>query len=160
MLGDAHAPPVRLFLDAGILIEGHYSRYGSSKAILILATLRHQFQAAIAEPIAVEFERWLTSKMAGLSSDDASILKAGVDGWTARARPQRLPWPATDDLRAHADLLAVVRHENDIPAVVAAVLARPDWVLSTNTKHWNKNLADRTGLRIAHPAEFLASLHP
>jgi hypothetical protein len=32
--------------------------------------------------------------------------------------------------------------------------------LSTNTKHWNKNLADRTGLRVAHPAEFLASLHP
>jgi hypothetical protein len=63
-------------------------------------------------------------------------------------------------LRAHADLLAVVRHDNDMPAVVAAVLAQPDWVLSTNTKHWNKTLADRTGLRVAHPADFLAGLHP
>lgn len=43
-------------------------------------------------------------------------------------------------------------------AAVAAVLARPDWVLSTNTEHWNQELARRTGLRVAHPAAFLAGL--
>jgi len=58
-------------------------------------------------------------------------------------------------MHRHDSLLAVVRHRNDM----AAVLARPDWVLSTNTEHWNKELAHRTGLRIAHPAEFLERLH-
>jgi hypothetical protein len=61
---------------------------------------------------------------------------------------------------AHAGLLSAIRHEKDMSAVVAAVLARPDWVLSTNTAHWNEELAMRTGLRIATPAAFLSSLRP
>src|SRR5713226_4938556 len=129
MAAGQQAPPLRLFLDTGILIEGHYSHYGSSKAVLILATLRRQFQAVIADPIAVEFERWLIARTALLPATEASALRAGVDGWTARARPERLPWPTTDELQNHAGLLSLVRHVNDMPAVIAAALARPDWVL-------------------------------
>lgn len=160
MPGTAQAAPIRLFLDTGILIEGHYGRYGSSKAVLILTTLRRQFRAVLADPIAVEFDRWLAAKVAAVSASEAAALKAGIEGWFARARPERCSWPSAADLRAHAGLLAVVRHDNDMPAVVAAVLARPDWVLSTNTRHWNHDLAARSGLRIAHPAAFLTGLRP
>lgn len=78
----------------------------------------------------------------------------------APARPEHLPWPTPDELRIHAPRLSVVRHDNDMPAVVAAAIARPDRVLSTNTAHWNADLAARTGLRVLHPADFLATLHP
>lgn len=47
-----------------------------------------------------------------------------------------------------------------MPGVVAAVLSRPDWVLSTNTEHWNAELAARTSLRIVTPLAFLESLQP
>jgi hypothetical protein len=47
-----------------------------------------------------------------------------------------------------------------MPPVVAAVLARPDWVISTNDKHWSQDLAVRTGLRIATPLDFLLQLQP
>ena len=47
---------------------------------------------------------------------------------------------------------------NDLPAVVSAMEARPDWVISTNTAHWNDELAARTGLRIATPQDFLLGL--
>lgn len=45
-----------------------------------------------------------------------------------------------------------------MPAVVAALLARPDWVLSANTTRWNAELARRAGLHVAHPTDFLANL--
>ncbi len=61
-------------------------------------------------------------------------------------------------MEAHAGVLSAVRHENNMPSVVAVPLARPDWVLSTNTAHWNAELARRVGLRVAHPADLLASL--
>jgi hypothetical protein len=63
-------------------------------------------------------------------------------------------------MRTYQNLMPAVRHENDMASIVAAVLARPDWVLSTNTKHWNQDVAARTGLHIATPLDFLEHLQP
>jgi hypothetical protein len=56
--------------------------------------------------------------------------------------------------------MPALRHLNDLPAVVAAMEARPDWVISTNRAHWNDDLAARSGLRIAAPQDFLLALSP
>ena len=56
---------------------------------------------------------------------------------------------------AHALALDVLRHLNDLPAVVAAIEAKPDWVISTNRAHWNAALAARAGLRIVTPLGFI-----
>jgi hypothetical protein len=52
----------------------------------------------------------------------------------------------------------VLRHVNDLPVVVAAMAARPDWVISENETHWNARVAERTGLRIVTPHSFLREL--
>jgi hypothetical protein len=153
-------PPLRLFLDTGVLIDGFFNRWGTCKAVLILATLRAQFRAVMADPVGEELARAVKSKGARLSADEAKVVDEGIARWFSIARPERVPWPSAGDMLAHADLLSAVRHEKDMSAVVAAVLARPDWVLSTNTAHWNEELATRTGLRIATPADFLSSLRP
>ncbi|MGH2411244.1 MAG: hypothetical protein ACRDGS_12860 [Chloroflexota bacterium] len=111
-----------------------FNPYSSAHAILVLTALRPRFQALIAESVAEEFARWPDAKVAELPADQAARLRAGVDGWLLRARPARMPWPSAAELAAPADLLAAVRHANDLPSVVAALLAQPDWVLSTNTK--------------------------
>lgn len=55
-------------------------------------------------------------------------------------------------------LLAAARHDNDMPAVIAAVLVRPDWVLATNPGHWleasvgTSNRVVVTGLEIVPQA--------
>ena len=156
-------PPLRLFLDTGVLIDGFFNRWGPCKAVLILATLRAQFRAIVADPVGEELARTVKSKEVRLSADsadEAQVVDEGIARWFSIARPERVPWPSAADMLAHADLLSAVRHEKDMSAVVAAVLARPDWVLSTNTAHWNEELATRTGLRIATPATFLSSLRP
>jgi len=151
--------PPRLFLDSGVVIAGTYTRWGSSKGVLILTALRANFRAVIADPVHEEIARNMRKLTSRLADPEARTIMTALEDWYKIARPLRLPRPSDDELQAHADLLAVVRHHNDMPAVVAAVLFRPDWVLSTNTEHWNADLAQRTGLRIAHPAEFLQILH-
>src|SRR5919199_1018821 len=148
-------PPVRLFLDTGVLIDGFFNRWGTCKAVLILATLRAQFRAIVADPVGEELA--CAVKGTRLSADEAKVVDEGIARSFSIARPERVPWPSAADMLAHAALLSAVRHEKDMSAVVAAVLARPDWVLSTNTAHWNEDLATRTGLRIATPADFLSS---
>ena len=65
-----------------------------------------------------------------------------------------------DIVQAAPLLLPVLRHQNDLGVVVTAVQARPDFVISANTAHWNAALAARTDLRIMSPNAFLASLTP
>jgi hypothetical protein len=36
--------------------------------------------------------------------------------------------------------------------------SKPDWLLTHNTKHFTKTVAERTGWRIATPAEFFHAL--
>jgi hypothetical protein len=46
------------------------------------------------------------------------------------------------------------RHEADVPVLLSAMAARPDWVLTHNVKHFTAAVARRSGLRIAAPVEF------
>lgn len=155
------ARPVRLFLDAGVIIEGCFAQWGTSKAVLILATVRPSFTVVLAEAIEREVQRTLARKVATLDAAAAHAITQSVAGWLDRVRVERHPLPAPDEIRRLApSILPALRHVNDLPAVVTALHARPDWVLSTNTEHWNDRLATRTGLRIATPLAFLRQLSP
>lgn len=153
--------PLRLFLDSGVILEGCFGTWGASKAVLILATLRANFTVVLAEAVEREVQHALARKTSSLDATTASTIAQGVSGWLDRVRVERYPMPSEDDIRAHlSDILPALRHINDLPAVVTALQARPDWVLSTNTAHWNERLASRTGLRIATPQAFLMQLRP
>lgn len=50
---------------------------------------------------------------------------------------------------------ALIRHINDVPVLATAIIAHPDWLVTSNTEHFDQDVADRTGLRIVTPNEFL-----
>lgn len=153
--------PVRLFLDAGVVIDGCVSNWASAKVILILATIQERYTVVLSQRVAEEIERATARKRAVLPPDQAAMFLAGINGWFERVRLERLPDPTEEALRrAMYTILPALRHTNDLPAVVAAMDARPDWVISTNSAHWNDDLAVRTGLRIVTPIEFLRRLPP
>jgi predicted nucleic acid-binding protein len=52
----------------------------------------------------------------------------------------------------------LIRHEADVPVLLSAMASKPDWLLTHNTKHFTKAVAQRTSLRIATPAEFFRAL--
>jgi hypothetical protein len=52
----------------------------------------------------------------------------------------------------------MIRHEADVPVLLSAIAAQPDWLLSHNTKHFTAAVAPQTGLRIATPMQFFRTL--
>jgi predicted nucleic acid-binding protein len=155
------APIGRLFLDTGVIIEGCVQPWGASKAVLILTTQRERVTVVLAEAVKSEVQGAVARKIASLSPSEAHAVEAAVNGWFSRVRLEQWPLPAPEDIQQHRPtLLPVLRHINDLAAVVTAVQAKPDWVISGNRAHWNDALATRTGLRIVSPQELLRRLSP
>jgi hypothetical protein len=152
--------PQRLFLDAGVVIQAFVAEWGAPKALLVLATMRESFTIVLAQQIEREVRRAFARRIGTAQPNERLAaerrLAASFDGWLARITLERLdaPTPAVvyDQLGV---ILPALRHTNDLEAVVSAMLARPDWVISTNTDHWGSALATRTGLRIGTPLAFL-----
>ena len=66
--------------------------------------------------------------------------------------PERIPRITREEFNSHR---ALIRHGNDVPVLVTAIKAQPDWLVTSNTEHFTPDVAVRTGLRIVTPHEFL-----
>ncbi len=145
-----------------LLIQANMVRMSQVFASCLVGLRRSlaSFHVVLAQPILAEVRREIERRTASLPADEVKNITANVDGWLRRIHREVVPWPSTHEMRTYQNLMPAVRHENDMASIVAAVLARPDWVLSTNTKHWNQDVAARTGLRIATPLDFLEHLQP
>lgn len=153
--------PTRLFLDAGVIIDGCFNRWGASKGVLVLTTLRSHYTVVLAEAVEREVQRAVARRTSGMETAAAAPILRDVAGWFERVRIERHSIPTEDVVREQAPIIMpVLKHLNDLAAVVTAIHAHPDWVLSTNTEHWNDRLAERTGLRVATPFAFLQQLLP
>jgi len=154
-------PPWRLFLDTGVIIEGVTQPWGAAKAVLILAVERDRYTVVLAETVRAELDRFLALQVERLTADGHERLFQQFQGWFRRVHLERWPQPsAAACAEAAQRLLPALRHVNDLPSVVSAMQARPDWVISANPEHWNTELKRRTGLRIVSPNEFLRLLAP
>ncbi|HLG15872.1 MAG TPA: hypothetical protein VJH03_15405 [Blastocatellia bacterium] len=71
------------------------------------------------------------------------------------ARPEIIPLPLEQEVASSRQL---IRHAADVPVLVSAIQAQPDWLLTHNTDHFTPVLAKRIGLRIATPAGFFRAL--
>ena len=90
-----------------------------------------------------------------LSSSEADKLIEDYRGLIQLTRPELTPYPDADLVQANRHL---IRHASDVPVLLSAMAAKPDWLLSNNTKHFTPAVAQRTGLRIATPVEFFQTL--
>ena len=52
----------------------------------------------------------------------------------------------------------LIRHAVDVPVLLSVMSSKPDWLLTHNTKHFTRTVAERATLRIATPAEFSRAL--
>ena len=147
------AQPLRLFLDTGVILEGCFGRWGASQAadglVTYLVTPR-EADPAIAR---INNPHYVVFDPGAAPSGDLLLFMPGSGGNPANV---------SDFLNVTAlqGYRAVSLSYNDLPAVVSAVQARPDWVISANQEHWSDVLAERTGLRMVTPREFLGRLLP
>jgi len=69
--------------------------------------------------------------------------------------PEYVALPSKPEVERHRHL---IRHQADVPVLVSAIKAAPDWFLTTNTRHFNKQVAQRTQLKISTPQDLVSDI--
>jgi predicted nucleic acid-binding protein len=145
---------IRLFLDSNVLTGGIVSPWGLDKATLSLCAAK-VCKLVLAEVVRDEVEENLLLHAKRLSSLDADQLIEDYRRLIKLTNPELIPYP---DKRLVLSSRNLIRHEADVPVLLSAMASKPDWLLTHNTKHFTKAVAQRTSLRIATPAEFFRAL--
>jgi hypothetical protein len=143
----------RLFLDSGVVLEGLYAPWSVSRAILIHGR-RGLVTIILAEYVRDEVE----NNLLALLATNPQVATDTIDAYDTLLRllkPEIVPMPTPEEIDQARHL---IRHQADVPVLVSALKASPDWLLTTNTRHFTPQVAARTGLKIAAPHVFLQSL--
>jgi predicted nucleic acid-binding protein len=145
---------IRLFLDSNVLTGGIVSPWGLDKATLSLCAAK-VCRLVLADVVRDEVEDNLLLHAERLSSIDADQLIEDYRRLIRLTSPELVPYPDASLVRSSRHL---IRHAADVPVLLSAMVGKPDWVLTHNTKHFTKAVAQRTALRIATPGEFFRTL--
>lgn len=145
---------IRLFLDSNVVTGGIVSPWALDKATLSLCAAR-VCSLVLAEAVREEVEENLLLHAEHLLSVDADQLIEDYRRLIRLTHPEIVPYPDKNLVRSSRHL---IRHGADVPVLLSAMASKPDWLLTHNTKHFTKAVAQRTSLRIATPAEFFRTL--
>jgi len=150
----SHSRRLRLFLDSNVLTGGIISPWGLDKAVLSLCAAG-VCRLVLAEVVRDEVEDNLILHARRLTSPAADKLIEDYHRLIKLTAAEVIPYPDTALVERSRHLM---RHGSDVPVILSALAARPDWLLTHNTKHFTPGVAKGTGLRIAAPAEFFRAL--
>ena len=145
---------LRLFLDSNVLLGGIVAEWGLDKAVLSLCAAKIT-RLVLAEAVRDEVEENFLLHAQRLPALDADKLIEAYRRLIELTSPEIVPYPDPATVRRGQNL---IRHEPDVPVLLSAVAAIPDWLLTHNTKHFTQAVAERTGLRIATPTQFFRAL--
>jgi hypothetical protein len=109
----------------------------------------------LAEVVRDEVEENLLLHAERLPSLDAEQLIEDYRHLIKLTNPELISYPDKELVHSSRYL---IRHEADVPVLLSAMASKPDWLLTHNTKHSTKAVAQRTALRMATPAEFFRVL--
>jgi predicted nucleic acid-binding protein len=137
-----------------VLTGGIVSPWGLDKAVLSLCAAKI-CRLVLAEAVREEVEENLLLHSTALSPAQAETLIESYRRLIELTRPEVVAYPDANAVRTNR---SIIRHEADVPVLLSAMAAKPDWLLTHNTKHFTPAVAQRTGLRIATPVEFFETL--
>jgi predicted nucleic acid-binding protein len=141
----------RLYLDSNVWLDGLLSRWGVSKATLIICA-SGVCRLVTSQYVLDEVETALLRAAQAMPNAEAAQLLRDYDRFLSLTHPEIAPAATAQEVLQHSHL---IRHLHDVPVLVSAMKAQPDYLLSLNEKHFNQQVAARTGLNIATPLAFL-----
>lgn len=145
---------LRLFLDSNVLTGGIVSQWGLDRAVLSLCAARI-CRLVLAAAVKEEVEENLLLHAVALDAEEQHELLDDYITLIKLARPEIVPYPAKSDVLASRRLIA---HQADVPVLLSAMQAQPDWLLTHNKKHFTPQVANRTKLQIGSPSDFFRLL--
>lgn len=140
-------------MDSGVLLEGLLAPWSASRAVLVLSR-RRVFKTVLAKYVQGEVEENLLE----LFASNARLGSEVIDAYGMLVRlldPEYISLPSKQEIERHRHL---IRHQADVPVLVSALKAAPDWVLTSNTRHFTRQVALRAQLKILTPENFLSNI--
>ena len=130
------------------------SKWGLDKGVVSLCAAR-SCRLVLAEAVREEVENNLLRLAEHMPAAAVEQMLEDYRLLIELARPEIVPLPEARQVQANRHL---IRHAAAVPVLLSAMAAKPDWLLTKNTKHFTQAVAQRAGLRIATPAEFFSTL--
>jgi len=136
-------PKPRVFLDSNVIFSGLYSSRGAP-AVILESFIEGQLVVVISQQVLDEVIRTIKEKLPEALPALRKLL--------LNAPPEILKDPAFEEAKHWSGLLDI----SDAAILAAAVAAKPDYLV-TGDRHFTDNpeIAERAGLRILTPAQFM-----
>lgn len=132
----------RIFADANILIAGADSRSGASRAVLLMAEIG-LFTLVVSRQVLDEVERNIRKKLPrALPNFAEQLSQLNLEILTDPSVEESSKWENVID-------------KKDAPILAAAVNAKVDRILSLNTWDFTQEVAEKCGIPIQTPAQFI-----
>lgn len=144
----------RLFLDSNVLTGGLVAAWGLDKAILSMCASRI-FRLVLAEYVRLEVETNLLNFSNRIPAVQLDQVLEDYGRFLKLAKPEIIPLPEASRVTESRHL---IRHAADVPVLLSAMDAKPNWLLTRNTDHFTPEVAAKTGLTIGTPADFFRQL--
>ncbi|MBA3072333.1 MAG: PIN domain-containing protein [Anaerolineae bacterium] len=138
-------PIPEIFLDSSVLMAGIISSQGASRVLLLLSE-DQKIRITISEQVIIEVERNIARKIPKILSYAREII---LQSQIIIVRD-----PSKIDVLQHQDWIS---HPADVPILVAATIAKTEFLVTLNTKHFldDPQVALRAGLQIGTPGDAL-----
>lgn len=131
-----------LFFDSSALVAGVISPSGGARALLILAEIG-LISVVVSEQVITETERAIARKAPRSLSAYRRAVRITVD--------RILRDPSLEAIEKHHK---IIRHQSDVPIVVAAMQEGVDFLVTLNRRHF-RIVSELSGLRIGTPGDAL-----
>jgi len=135
----------KLFFDSSALVAGVISPTGAARALLVLAEAG-LISIVLSDQVIVETERVIARKAPRSLNYYRRSARAAVD--------RIIRAPSLEAVEKHH---TIIRHQADVPIVVAAMQEDVDYLVTLNRRHFidDPKVAERSGLRIGTPGDAL-----
>ncbi len=136
-------PRPRVFLDANVIFSGLCSAQGAP-AVLLKLFVEGRLRVVISQQVLEEVVRTIGRRLPEALPSLRKLLLS--------VPPEIAEDPPPEDIAFWAQVV----HADDAGVLAAAVAARPDYLV-TGDRHFfaNPGIAEKSGLRIVTPAQFL-----
>ena len=137
---------VNIFLDSSAWIAGVLSSTGAAHALLMFGE-DETILLTVSEWVVRESEEALNQK----SPKNIKALRNSL----LTSKFQIVPDPSDEEIQAN---LYLVEDRNDVPVLLAAIIAKVDYLATHDHKHFldDPKVAERAGIKIGTPGDVLA----
>ena len=147
-----------LFADSNVFIEALFIEESPASIVIRLVNLG-LFRLATCQTVVSDVENAILNKL----EQNQSLLDDIIKRWSVIVEETNLivldDPSIAETKQIYKEYIHLMRHENDIPVLAAALKCNPQYILSGNSEHFNPRVSSKCKIQIYDCSEFIESMN-